>query len=426
MFKRKKVRIFYRTYFPACKTGLRMNINCFLFVFLLFPLSLFGQDDQAEPIVYYPLEGGNADDFGIGNRNGIISGSPEAVCGIVGDGLAFDGMNDFVRFPDDFSTIFRQNFTLSFYFRPDGGTGEQQLFSYTNACNAAQQFEITYDPDLLELKVVYGESDRDQIELQGQVNPNRCWYHVVLIRDGRRQSLRVDNQVIDEVFSQIRLDFNNSGTFSVADGPCVGSLYDRFEGALDEIRLYNEVLGTLDLAALFLAPERILTPDTLLYLGGEVRLRVSPGCSNTFQWTPPEGLSNPTQASPVARPDTTTNYTVRFQSASCNTTDNVTILVVDPDDVGCEELAMANGFTPNEDGINDQFGIANPFVVDELINFRIFDQSGGLMFESRDPFQSWDGFYKGNAVNPGTYLYQIIYICEGQEQVQQGTVVLLR
>lgn len=398
-----------------------------LTILLLFiSAAVFGQEEEAEPIVYYMFEGGMVDDFGIGDRDGVISGNPETDCGVMGDALAFDGQDDFVRFPDNFSTIFAQNFTFSFYFRPDGGSGEQQLFSYTDACNDALQFEITYDPQIRRIRVEYGENDQDRIVLQAILEPNRCWYHVVLIRDGRRQSLRVDNRTLDEAANEIRIDFNNSGTFSISDGPCVGSLFNRFQGAIDEVRIYNEVLGTTDLNALYLAPESILTPDTLLYLGGEVQLRVSPGCSNQFQWTPADGLTDPTIAMPIARPDTTTTYQLRFQSATCTTTDEVQILVVDPDEVGCERLAMANGFTPNDDGINDEFGIANPFVVDELTSFRIFDQSGGLMFESRDPFGQWDGQYKGNPVNPGTYLYQIIYVCEGEEQVQQGTVVVLR
>jgi gliding motility-associated-like protein len=367
-----------------------------------------------------------ADDFGIEDRNGVISGSPGTVCGILGDGLAFDGQNDFIRFPDNFSTLFSQNFTLSFYFRPDGGTGEQQLFSYTDACNDPVEFEITYAPQTSRLVVEYGEDDINRILLEATLDPNRCWYHVVLIRDGRRQSLRVDNEVVDEAANLIRIDFNNPGTFSIADGPCVGSFYNRFEGAIDEVRIYNEVLGTLDLQDLYFAPESILTPDTLLYLGGEAMMRVSPGCSNQFSWSPTAGLSNPNIANPIARPDTTTTYRLQFESPTCVTTDEVEILVVDPDQVGCDELAMANGFTPNSDGINDEFGIANPFVVDELENFRIFDQSGGLMFESQNPFAVWDGSYEGKLVNPGTYLYQIIYTCEGVEKVQQGTVVLLR
>src|SRR6056297_1323684 len=401
-----------------------MRFLTFLSLFIAY--AAWGQTDEAVPIVYYSFEGGMVDDFGIGDRDGVISGNPQTVCGILGDGMAFDGQNDFIRFPDNFSTLFSQNFTFSFYFRPDGGVGEQQLFSYTDACNDPVEFEITYNPQNRELRVEYGEDDMDRITLSSILNPNRCWYHVVLIRDGRRQSLRVDNRVMDEAANLIRIDFNNPGTFSISDGPCVGSLYNRFEGAIDEVRIYNEVLGTLDLEDLYFAPESILTPDTLLYLGGEVDLRVSPGCSNQFTWTPATGLSNPNIANPTASPDTTTTYRLQFESSTCVTTDEVQILVVDPDQVGCEDLAMANGFTPNGDGINDVFGIANPFVIDQLVNLRIFDQRGGLMFDTSDRFANWDGNYKGNAVNPGTYLYQIIYNCEGEEKIQQGTIVLLR
>lgn len=400
-----------------------MNIKVLL---LLFVTGYLSAQPEAEPIVHYSFEGGSVEDVGIAGRDGIVSGSPEVRCGIIGDALALDGEDDFIRFPDNFSTIFAQNFTFSFYFKPEGGSGEQQLFSYTDACNDALQFEITYSPGTNNLRVEYGENNSDRIVLEAELDPNRCWYHIVLIRDGRRQSLRVDNKIIDEAANLIRIDFNNPGTFSIADGPCVGSLFNRFRGVIDEVQIFNEVLGTLDLDALYLAPESILTPDTLLYLGGDVNLRVASGCSDSFEWFPTEGLSNPDIAEPVARPDTTTTYTLRFTDAGCSTTDQVQVLVVDPDDVGCEKLAMANGFTPNNDGINDEFGLANPFVIDELISLRIFDQSGGLMFETSEAQGTWDGSYKGQPVNSGTYLFQITYLCSGEEKVQQGTVVVLR
>jgi hypothetical protein len=48
------------------------------------------------------------------------------------------------------------------------------------------------------------------------------------------------------------------------------------------------------------------------------------------------------------------------------------------------------------------------------------------MFFTEDPFGKWDGFFDGNPVNPGVYLYRVIFRCNGEDYSKTGSVTVLR
>src|SRR5436190_1079837 len=56
-------------------------------------------------------------------------------------------------------------------------------------------------------------------------------------------------------------------------------------------------------------------------------------------------------------------------------------------------LYIPNSFTPNNDGINDVFGVNG----EGLQNFHImiFNRWGQVIFESRNPHDTWNGTFKG-------------------------------
>src|SRR5438874_7649950 len=56
-------------------------------------------------------------------------------------------------------------------------------------------------------------------------------------------------------------------------------------------------------------------------------------------------------------------------------------------------LFIPNAFTPNNDGINDYFGVNG----EGLQNFHIliYNRWGQVIFESTNPHATWDGTFKG-------------------------------
>lgn len=96
----------------------------------------------------------------------------------------------------------------------------------------------------------------------------------------------------------------------------------------------------------------------------------------------------------------------------------------------CEQcLYVPNAFSPNGDGINDEF---RSFVGCEISNFRqyIYDRWGTLVFENNNHELGWDGMFGGKKSPQGSYAFRIEfdYLNDGnvEHQTRTGTVALLR
>ncbi len=92
---------------------------------------------------------------------------------------------------------------------------------------------------------------------------------------------------------------------------------------------------------------------------------------------------------------------------------------------------IPSGFTPNDDGINDEFFWA--FSCDlQQARLRIFDRWGALVFESGDPAAGWNGqLPNGRNAPEGVYVWALDYtffgVTEAEvEDQKSGTVTLLR
>lgn len=111
-------------------------------------------------------------------------------------------------------------------------------------------------------------------------------------------------------------------------------------------------------------------------------------------------------------------YSLTLTSDNCTATDSV---VVAP----CPIIHVPNAFSPNEDGINDQWGFVGVGIVE--FEMFIFDRWGLLLFESQSIDDWWDGTYKGRVVQQDVYVYKATYqgVASNAESVT-GTVTLLR
>ncbi|MET0394277.1 MAG: LamG-like jellyroll fold domain-containing protein [Chitinophagaceae bacterium] len=146
--------------------------------------------------------------------------------------------------------------------------------------------------------------------------------------------------------------------------------------------------------------------------------------AGSYRWTPSAGLSNSLVASPVATPDLTTSYIVAgTNAAGCKNYDTV-LVKVEASNKG--DYLMPNAFTPNNDGLNDCYGIKIWGVVEEL-EFSIYNRWGELIFFTKNAGQCWDGTYKGVKQNSGVFVYMIRARTNCESKVfRKGTFVLIR
>lgn len=90
------------------------------------------------------------------------------------------------------------------------------------------------------------------------------------------------------------------------------------------------------------------------------------------------------------------------------------------------ELFVPTAFTPNGDGLNDEFLVHAPM---EISNFEmlIFDKMSRSLFQTKEINYGWDGTSQGKPLPPGTYFYVITFRdALNEKHVMKGQLVLIR
>jgi gliding motility-associated-like protein len=94
-------------------------------------------------------------------------------------------------------------------------------------------------------------------------------------------------------------------------------------------------------------------------------------------------------------------------------------------------MRIPNSFTPNNDQVNDMFKPVLGDILPTKYLLQIFDRWGGIVFETNNPDQGWDGTHKGQKVPRGIYSYKLEfeipeYISSSLDNPLRGTIILLR
>lgn len=148
-------------------------------------------------------------------------------------------------------------------------------------------------------------------------------------------------------------------------------------------------------------PLNVKPQDTTIKKGNVVTLHVSGGSGN-YIWKPPYYLTIPygqTQ-NPDAAPPSTIIYTVSSVLPTGCIASSTVIIRVLPND----ELIFYNTFTPNNDGINDVFYIANLEQYPDN-TLTIYNRYGQKIYFKRGYKNDWDGKVGSEEVPTGTYFY---------------------
>lgn len=154
---------------------------------------------------------------------------------------------------------------------------------------------------------------------------------------------------------------------------------------------------------------------------GDTAILAASGDS-TYKWTPSTWLNCDTCENVLATPTVTTTYTVTgTNSHGCTYEKTVTIFV----NTECLNFIVPNVFTPNGDGVNDQFVIAANSVDEYTIS--IYNRWGTEVYTSSDPNRYWDGNTENGGKAPeGVYYYIINSSCSGNTYKKDGFVQLIR
>ncbi len=136
-----------------------------------------------------------------------------------------------------------------------------------------------------------------------------------------------------------------------------------------------------------------------------------------YLWTPNVNINNNTYKNPTITGNVDIIYTLTvIDSRGCVSSDQTSIVVT-------PQIDVPNTFTPNGDGINDQWNILGLVAYQEA-TVDVFDRYGQKVFHSVGYGKPWDGTYSGKQVPFGTYYYIIDTKLNGQ--IVSGYITVVR
>ncbi len=201
----------------------------------------------------------------------------------------------------------------------------------------------------------------------------------------------------------------------------------RYQGAPDSALLYYRTPTQIVLTG---------RPDSKLIAGEIYNVNNTPVEGVMYEWSPGDYLSCIHCISPDIHLECgTPGYPSCFDFP-----DDLRYSIYMYDTLGCFEetaeiqflivietkAALPQAFTPNGDGNND-IAFVRGWGIKELLEVKIYNRWGQLLFESSDLHHGWDGRYNGKDQPMETYSYTLRYKDkEDKEQFAKGYITLIR
>ena len=162
----------------------------------------------------------------------------------------FDGTNDYIEVPEQIEWVFDGDFTITLWVRfdtfnsnwwesafvaqdEDGGPGNKWIFSYDPV---SETTVLHINSPSIAGPVIQGDSWAAQAGVWYLVGLSRSGSTYTFYRDGISDGSAVDSTVIPDAVVPL--------TIGWAEGP------RRFDGAIDDVRIYNRALSAAEIAAL--------------------------------------------------------------------------------------------------------------------------------------------------------------------------------
>ncbi|MFN8292217.1 MAG: gliding motility-associated C-terminal domain-containing protein [Chitinophagales bacterium] len=168
-----------------------------------------------------------------------------------------------------------------------------------------------------------------------------------------------------------------------------------------------------------------LPPDTTIIKVGKKQkllVEVTPSSSNyVYEWRPQRGLSCYDCNDPIASPIQSIDYTFIVRDANgCADTLLIPFTVL-----ADKTIYIPNFFSPDGDGNNEFWCLFADAV--QSIDLKVFNRLGEMVFATNDLKQCWDGYYRGEKVDAGLYVYVVRFSFIDETWTQrEGSVFVYR
>lgn len=464
----KKLKILAILYKTKTTTNIKMRVRLFI-LFISLHLGLNAQIPMEGLQGYWPFNG-SADEFLENENNGIINGAilTQDRCGNPACAYSFDGVNDFIECTAD-SLDITDEVSISLWIKKselgigaDIAVSKFSVFDFDTGYNI--QFDANGAPEIRgrDGNDFFSESDNNSVSLLDDE-----WHHVVGIVDKSTWKIYVDSELIGS--------FDNGHTMVDIGGSTNNLRFGRrssnsmvlppnfYKGEIDDIFIYNRAITLEEINILYELDCHVVKESEIEYIGCindgfeievnnvvysqanpvgvevislapcidsiiQVNLSFFDIIRDTISYSGCEGDGFEVLVGTTLYNEffTQGEETIISQTG-CDTIITIDLFFEDATLCLAEEIevALPNIFTPGLT-INNIFRIRAPDSV-EIIDLKIFDRWGNLIYDNDNSEQEWDGTIDGNPAPSDVYIYTVTYIVPGQNPIRKSSdLTLLR
>lgn len=165
--------------------------------------------------------------------------------------------------------------------------------------------------------------------------------------------------------------------------------------------------------------------DTTAVIGDQVPIYFTDSSYvKSFHWTPVTYLSDTNRLDPIASPSADIIYNLILHEPSGCFIDTVKVKI--KIDWTKLDFDVPKAFKPGSDDINSVLKVRGRGIR-ELLEYKIYNRWGNLVFSSTDLSKGWDGKYQGKDQPIDTYVWTVIVKNYSDEIIKKkGTVLLMR
>ncbi len=387
----------------------------------------------------------------------------ENLCGIYRDTINIDNENTpFLKLPDDTTFCLGESidvavsYSRSTYLWSTGSTDSSETLGtdgthWVKASNVCGDYTdsikiIIDEPITIDFGPDLDLCNTDTFLLDARITTNgiHFWSHgnfadTLVVRNSGIYWVNIENTCGEfgdtiHIFYDYapKLDFFDdttlcSGTRFVVEAPPVAgasfnwndgsrnSIYEVFKAGDYWLEVFNRCGEDVDSFTIYYQPfppldldqDDIICPRETRELDGFVE------GNYTYEWT--DGSTHPV----LVAEEPGVYYLTVTDEYDCASIDSIVL-------TECEQIIyIPSAFSPNLDGINERFGVKGERLRDFRLDIR--NRWGELLYQTYRLNDSWDGKYKGEDCQVGTYTYQVHWKdLKDQQQIRTGVFQLIR
>jgi hypothetical protein len=204
------------------------------------------------------ISGTVADDVSASNNIGIISGALEAD-GVLGEALLFDGVDDYVIVSHDNSMSLSDEITITAWIR-----GDELSWIDTIVSKGTRNSNINYWLSTFNEDISFGTFNRTWrgVYTEG-INLNKGeWHHIAATLDDKTDYVKIYVNGFTVAFFTFSADLIENQEALYIGRSQYATEY--FNGAIDDVRIYNKVLSAGEIKELFDEGKKFLDLKTVV------------------------------------------------------------------------------------------------------------------------------------------------------------------